>query len=247
MGPGSHFVHQRRHTHQRTNLKTWIRPHLPVPFTREITVQIAAAAMDQFRQADARTRPAEFGHTDIPMGTMKALLVAIRGSFLAFAPKASLSEIYECIDSQGNKRFTAIRSEAAGCKLLDIGPINTIPKPRPPKPRKPTPAPPEATQAAAREPLSCADKAQCDLYWQRAQIWIAKNSQFRVQSVTDTVLTTHGPSSSLAHALAFQVIKIPAVGGGAQITIDANCNDIYGQCLPHSIEAIASFKRFVRE
>ena len=45
---------------------------------------------------------------------------------------AAQAEIYECVDPNGNKRFTNIRSEAKGCKLLEIGPINTVPAPKKP-------------------------------------------------------------------------------------------------------------------
>lgn len=165
----------------------------------------------------------------------------ILGCLLSITPQICLSEIYDC-GPGAKQRFTNIRSETEGCKLLDIGPVDPVA----PKSRKATPAPSAATQAAARKTLNCANSAQCDLYWKRAQIWIAQNSRYRVQSVTDTVLTTHGPSSNMSAALAFQIIKIPAAGGSAQITIDANCY-LPDQCRPHPIEAIAAFKGFVRE
>jgi len=40
------------------------------------------------------------------------------------------AEIYECVDAGGNKRFTNIKSEAKGCKLMDIVP-NTVSAPKP--------------------------------------------------------------------------------------------------------------------
>ncbi|HET7596383.1 MAG TPA: DUF4124 domain-containing protein [Burkholderiales bacterium] len=50
------------------------------------------------------------------------------------------AQIYECVDASGNKRFTNIKSEAKGCRQLDVGPINTVPAYRPPS--KAAPAPP---------------------------------------------------------------------------------------------------------
>lgn len=50
------------------------------------------------------------------------------------------AEIYECVDPNGNKRFTNIKSEAKGCKLLEIGPINTVPAPKKPGTANPGPA-----------------------------------------------------------------------------------------------------------
>jgi hypothetical protein len=60
---------------------------------------------------------------------MRRLLSVLILALLAFAVRA---EIYECVDPNGNKRFTNIKSEAKGCKLLDIGPINTVPAPKAP-------------------------------------------------------------------------------------------------------------------
>lgn len=51
--------------------------------------------------------------------------------FLVLLASGVHAEIYECIDANGNKRFTNIPSEAKGCKLLDIGPMNTVPAPKP--------------------------------------------------------------------------------------------------------------------
>lgn len=55
-----------------------------------------------------------------------ALLLAL------LAPTAA-GEIWECVDESGKKHFTNIKSEAKGCRLLDIGPPNTVPgvKPQP--------------------------------------------------------------------------------------------------------------------
>ncbi len=51
--------------------------------------------------------------------SLLALLLAL------FAPVVS-ADIWECIDENGNKRFTNIKSEAKGCKLLNVGPSNTV-------------------------------------------------------------------------------------------------------------------------
>lgn len=41
------------------------------------------------------------------------------------------SGIWECVDGNGNKRFTNIKSEAKGCRLLNFAPLNTVPGGRP--------------------------------------------------------------------------------------------------------------------
>jgi hypothetical protein len=42
------------------------------------------------------------------------------------------ADIWECVDESGNKRFTNIRSEARGCRMLNVGPTNTVPTPKQP-------------------------------------------------------------------------------------------------------------------
>lgn len=58
---------------------------------------------------------------------MQKLAVLLFGVALSAGAQA---EIYECIAADGSKRFTNIKSEAKGCKLLDIGPINVVPTPK---------------------------------------------------------------------------------------------------------------------
>ena len=62
--------------------------------------------------------------------------------FLVIALPAVVAhaQIYECTDANGNKRFTNVKAEAKGCKLLDVGPVNTIPAPKSPGKAAPGPA-----------------------------------------------------------------------------------------------------------
>ena len=46
---------------------------------------------------------------------------------LALTIPRAAAEIWECVDESGNKRFTNIKSEAKGCKPLDVPPPNTVP------------------------------------------------------------------------------------------------------------------------
>jgi hypothetical protein len=44
------------------------------------------------------------------------------------APRAA-ADIWECVDESGNKRFTNVKAEAKGCKLLNISAPNTVSAP----------------------------------------------------------------------------------------------------------------------
>jgi hypothetical protein len=54
------------------------------------------------------------------------------GVFLAMGVSAARADIYECVDPSGNKRFTNIKAEAKGCKLLNVSIPNTVPPPKAP-------------------------------------------------------------------------------------------------------------------
>lgn len=107
---------------------------------------------------------------------------------------------------------------------------------------QPPQLPPE-TIRAANELLSCTGKPQCDLYWQRAQAWVAKNGYYKVRLATDTLIETFGPVGS-SMGLAFRVTRIPTADG-AQIEFAAGCGNMFG-CMPHPVVAKASFNRFVQ-
>jgi hypothetical protein len=65
---------------------------------------------------------------------------------LAGSAHADHHILYECVDQNGNKRFTNVSAEAQGCKILTIGPI------APPKPAAPAAAPGAAAPATAAKP-----------------------------------------------------------------------------------------------
>jgi len=104
-----------------------------------------------------------------------------------------------------------------------------------------TPAP---MTPEAMAPLTCLNPAQCALYWQRAQAWVAESSAYRVQLSTDTVIQTYGPLVGRAD-MAYVITKIPRADGSADINIRAECDNVF-RCSPELPDALISFKRFVR-
>ena len=102
-----------------------------------------------------------------------------------------------------------------------------------------------ALLAASKEPLTCANKEQCDSYWQRAQAYVSKNSTYPIQSVTDTVLTTEGPTYGSA-GNAYHLIKVPNADGSATIEVQIACDNPFG-CRPDRTVETINLKRFVRE
>jgi hypothetical protein len=57
---------------------------------------------------------------------IRSLMLAL---LLAFAAAVVRADIYECVDPNGTRRFTNIKAEAKGCKVLNISAPNTVPPP----------------------------------------------------------------------------------------------------------------------
>jgi hypothetical protein len=50
---------------------------------------------------------------------------------IVLASSTAHADIWECLDASGNKRFTNIKAEAKGCKLLVVASPNTVASPKP--------------------------------------------------------------------------------------------------------------------
>jgi hypothetical protein len=61
---------------------------------------------------------------------MTRSILTLAVAIAAFAG-AARADIWECVDSSGNKRFTNIKSESQGCRMLNVGPTNTVPANKP--------------------------------------------------------------------------------------------------------------------
>ncbi|WP_233865517.1 hypothetical protein [Paraburkholderia adhaesiva] len=102
---------------------------------------------------------------------------------------------------------------------------------------------PDVMQAATA-PLTCQDKTQCTLWWQRAQDWVRNHSKYEVQTATDTLIQTSGPGGG-KRLLAYEITKAVNNDGTATIGFAAHCDSSLG-CKPDPWTAGAAFKQFVR-
>jgi hypothetical protein len=100
------------------------------------------------------------------------------------------------------------------------------------------------TMEQATAPLTCTNKAECDAWWSRAQVWVNNHSEYKMQTVTDSIIQTTGPSGG-KRALAYQITKTPSNEGTATIGFAAHCDNMLG-CEPNPWKAGADFKQFVR-
>lgn len=99
-----------------------------------------------------------------------------------------------------------------------------------------------AQQKKALAPISCKDGPSCDILWQRSQAWIANNSHWRIQMLSDSLLQTYGPGND--PYLAFTVIREKKQDGGADIVIAARCGNALG-CVVAPIDALYNFREYL--
>jgi hypothetical protein len=102
---------------------------------------------------------------------------------------------------------------------------------------------PDVMQVATA-PLTCTDKTQCDLWWQRAGDWVRSHSKYEVQTATDTLIRTSGPGGG-KRLLAYEITKAVNSDGTATIGFAAHCDSSLG-CKPDPWTAGAAFKQYVR-
>lgn len=102
-------------------------------------------------------------------------------------------------------------------------------------------------QRAKMEAPICSDARMCELMWQRAQIWLANNSTWKLQTVTPVILQTYGPGGSASSSLdvAYTITKEPLGNDSYRIVMAAACSNMFG-CLPKApFERIIEFNTFL--
>lgn len=102
----------------------------------------------------------------------------------------------------------------------------------------------EADADEAQRPIVCVGTEQCALWWRRAQLWISRNSGYKLQVISDTVLETYGarPGST---SWAFGATREPLGDGREQIELSPSCGST-PQCTQNALTLRADFSRYVR-
>jgi hypothetical protein len=90
---------------------------------------------------------------------------------------------------------------------------------------------------------TCADQAQCERYWTRAQDWVTLNSKRPVRNVTDWMIITTSPGV-FDSSLTFEIKRWAGPKDSGEIRFDASCSDFL-PCSPSVAQARQSFSSFV--
>ncbi len=91
--------------------------------------------------------------------------------------------------------------------------------------------------------LKC-EQAQCSEYWERAQLWLAKHSQMKIQTATNVMIQTYNPINSDV-IYGFSVIKEPVGNSAYSIQMTMACGNAFG-CNPEPIYVRNAFYYYVK-
>ena len=107
------------------------------------------------------------------------------------------------------------------------------------------------TNPAEREQIertrpTCEGVADCTAKWDAAQLWIVKNAGFKLQTTTNVVLQTFGPSTAAEDStrLAVTVTREPEGASRYRIVAHVSCGNPFG-CTPEPVPAVLDFNRTV--
>lgn len=97
--------------------------------------------------------------------------------------------------------------------------------------------------AAQGKPLTCTTGADCDFRWSRAVSWVVTNSGYKIQTQTDSVIQTMGPTHDNPTP-AFTVTRVAVSPGVYEFTFGGGCDNLFG-CIPTVDESRASFAAYI--
>ena len=99
------------------------------------------------------------------------------------------------------------------------------------------------TSASAQ--VACSGKDACAVMWQRAQLWIAKNSEVKIQTATDVLIQTFGAESTTT-TITYTVTREPVGVDSYTVEMQAGCGNWFG-CGPKPVKVqIASFYEYIQ-
>jgi len=84
----------------------------------------------------------------------------------------------------------------------------------------------------------------CKDEWERAQLWIARHSKWKIQTATDILIQTYNPIKQEV-SYGFSVTKEPVGGGNYSIVMDLRCGNALG-CSPKPIDVRNAFYYYVK-
>lgn len=100
----------------------------------------------------------------------------------------------------------------------------------------------QATQAEFRRTIpTCSGAEDCNEKWEAAQLWVVKNSGWKIQTQSNVLIETYNATGGSTR-IAVRVTKEPLGGGKYQFIVNVWCDNIFG-CQPNAWDAALDFNR----
>jgi len=93
---------------------------------------------------------------------------------LALAAPLAHAEMWKCVDQDGNTRYTNVKSDAKGCKALNLDPINTATAPAAKAQQKPASFPSVGTDTQRQRDAARRKILEQELAQEQQQLELAK-------------------------------------------------------------------------
>jgi hypothetical protein len=99
----------------------------------------------------------------------------------------------------------------------------------------------QASVAEPAKPITCHAGADCDAKWSRAKAWITDHSKYKVETSSETLMQTSGPTTfETDPSLKYKVAKIAMGPREYTIEFTGGCDSIFA-CTPTVQAAQAEF------
>lgn len=95
--------------------------------------------------------------------------------------------------------------------------------------------------AANAGPVTC--DTNCTTSWERAQLWLAKHSRWKIQTATDVMIQTYNPPEHDT-SYGFTATREPLGGGRYTITLTLHCANFI-RCDPKESDVVSAFNYYV--
>lgn len=106
-----------------------------------------------------------------------------------------------------------------------------------------------AAVPAVPTPSVC-DATSCKEQWERAQVWVAKHSRWKIQTATEVQIATFNPTGDVAERASYgmSVLKEPAEGGRSRITLSLSCGSTSPMisCDPKPVDIQRAFYHYIQ-
>lgn len=89
---------------------------------------------------------------------------------------------------------------------------------------------------------TCSSEKECNAKWETAQLWVVKNTGYKIQTFTSVLIETYNARDS-STALAAQITKEPLGGGRYQFNAKLWCDNWVWGCRPNRLDAMLDFNR----